>query len=126
MDKLWILPSERSLTSVFKLEAMIPIKITPTEKEKLYGICNFYETRRSAIDSVLKVTEELTIEDTWADIKNAPFLKWQDRTSLWQYVQSRLVILIAPIFICLAIPLIKFRVKQFKKYILKEYPEWWI
>ncbi len=125
MGASWIL-DDNPMDLVFNIKALTPRLIDDDVILKMPGNYMMHPTRRGALDDLFKEMEELTVMGAIEELNALTPLKWVDRTSLWQYFMSRFAIITGPLFFMVAIPFIKFRVRQFKRYAEKEHPEWWI
>ena len=119
----WVLPVGNGFQAILSYKNLMPIKkkYDDIDQSKYF----LYNTRRQAVESLIKDWEDITVKAVWDELRAEPFLKWKNRKNLKQYIESRLVVVLIP-FILSIIPVIKFRIKQFKKHINEEYPEWLI
>lgn len=119
----WINPSD-AFGLFFDIKRIAPIKMTNDAILALPGNYMMYGTRRDAIEELISEIEELTLMDVFRDILKEKPLAWKNKTSLKQYAMSRFAMVVGPPIIILAVPFMKFRMKQFKRFINKEHPEW--
>ena len=103
---------------------LVPIKMTNVDILELPGNHMMYNSRRDALEDMYKDINEMTLVAILKELFGEKALQWENKTSLWQYAQSRIAIVIGPPMILLMVPYIKLRYNMLRKYIAKEHPEW--